>query len=1104
MSMETSSPPSKKKSKATTKDPTNGTVNTRTIKVPGSKIERVAQACDRCRAKKTKCDGKNPCSTCQSVGLECIVSDRLTRKSYPKAYTETLEERVRQLEAENKKLVGLLDMRDEQLEMFNTSAMTDDTSNNNNNNNSNSSNRSPDVATDLLGNLNKITASNLSLLDIQNSIHLHVHNGEDDSCPCGCSNPHAVHERPVSIAGSIYGSSNARGGIPGSVVGDVPVSIAGSIKLSDEEDGEDGDDDDSDSLLSVEEYNAQRRRGKHSHFASSNSTNRELSPAPGAFAAATAIAQMQKTKLFQQQQQKLEKESNKQSMLTSLVAISIPRSTEETLCIPTLLARICQAYGYDSKPAILTANSLASLKENVNANMESPFPAELEETLNRMIMNRYDVTKLSEQEAIVFLKELINLPVSRLDMDQLITVYFQEWGNALPILDKNSFLKNYMKLNHVLEQGHYSEYKGESSYELIEKFGAIMILILSLAFLASKKNYLGSLNPQTPPKFIALMKHYDYLIHEFIRPNCLITQYCSIQTLQILSLALQYCLVTGDTVSCYELRGRVISMAQQLRLHRCPAAVLGLSGNNAGDIDVQNFMQGERRILFWCIYCLDVYSALNLGIPRLFKDYEIECAMPFSGKSDDNDGNNEDNVNILIVNNTKLSIVGKVSRLALSVMLYCKVLANIVDSIYSRFDNTNIQKKALHRDRMLDCWRRELPPDLKFEMDINGLSLKDPKAIDGKLGRNYSKQQLTLIFLYYHAKILIYLPILSKFGNHHNVGLSQKEQLLKGEGDVATIVSSISLVQQSSIQILEVLKILTATSSSNVLPIPIHIVREQSLLALLVAKGTLDYIKGGPLFINLKQLLLDTMSNLNSDCKYEVPGGINRRAVKLLEVTILSILGVNINKGNLIGNNGRKKVLNLQLQSPQQQVPITKTAVERLPNGNNGTVSNPGLSRIRSANNSIDTTNSDQSFASVQSKPYPQQLPRQTTTTTTTTTPMLPQQDVLRSSASNNGTIDSDTPSNLMEDTESLEELLSFDPFKVNLNRQMLMNEFVTDGSLGLVPFLEASEDGNSMEESLFFNNNPEFHVQNMNMENGQGGEKNLDLGLFNQNNNFW
>ncbi|KAF6062892.1 Fungal Zn(2)-Cys(6) binuclear cluster domain family protein [Candida albicans] len=185
VSQENNLPPTKKKTKALKSS--DGTVNTRTIKVPGSKVERVAQACDRCRAKKTKCDGQNPCSTCQSVGLECIVSDRLTRKSYPKAYTETLEERVRQLEAENKKLAGLLDMRDEQLELLNGSGLTEDTS-------EMSENKEDDFK--------KVTASNLSLLDIQNSLHSHSPNENGENCPCGCSNPHAVHERPVSIAGS--------------------------------------------------------------------------------------------------------------------------------------------------------------------------------------------------------------------------------------------------------------------------------------------------------------------------------------------------------------------------------------------------------------------------------------------------------------------------------------------------------------------------------------------------------------------------------------------------------------------------------------------------------------------------------------------------------------------------------------------------------------------------------------------------------------------------------------------------------------------------------------------------------------------------------------
>ncbi|RLV93997.1 Regulatory protein CAT8 [Spathaspora sp. JA1] len=944
---------------------------TKTIKAPGTRIERVAQACDRCRAKKTKCDGQNPCSTCRGVGLECIVSDKLSRKAFPKGYTETLEERVRQLEAENKKLLGLVDLRDEQLERLTLD------------NNENSTSEGDKIKVEPT---DRVTASNLSLLETNNSnVHSHSHDG---SCPCGCSNPHSLHEKPVSVAGSLYDNVGR------------PISIAGSINLSDSDDS-----DSSDSMLSADEYNRYSHRKKSSHFAASNSMNREITPAPGAFAAATAIAQMEKNKVFQQQQQMLEKTANKQQMLTSLVATSIPRSTEETLCVPTLLARICQAYGYDSKPAMLAANTLASLKEKSDYSHQ---PSTQESQLLNMIMNRTQ-PKLSEQDATVFVRDLIKLP-QRIEMDRLITIYFQEWGNALPIIDKNNFLKNYLKLTTVLEQGYYFTTDSESSYESFEKFGAIMILILSLSMFSNK-----AFDPQ--------LKDYDQLIHEFIKPNCIVTQHCSIQSLQILALALQYCLATGDISTCYELRGRVISMAQQLRLHRCPAAVLGMdSSNTSGETSttgVRSFMQAERRILFWCIYCLDVYSSLNLGVPRLLKDYEIECAMPFAGKNGDDD--DDDNVNILIVNNTALSIVGKVSRFSLSVMLYCKVLATILDSIYSRFETGDIQRKAVVRDRTLDCWRRDLPLDLKFEMDINGLSLKDGQnhyIDDTSLWQNYNKQQLTLIFLYYHAKILIYLPIISKYGNHHNVGLSQKEQLTKQSeleyddqmGPNTAVVSSVSLIQQSTIQILEVLKCIANNTSSTVLPIPINITREQSLFALLVAKGTLDYIKGGPLFNKSKQLLLDTIHNMNVESRIDIPGGLHKNSFRLLELTILSIF--NMSKPS------RRKIL-----SPNQQ-PIIRTAVEREPRGyRNGSQYIP----------------QQQIHATLPSQPLPVQ-------------PVQPVYTDVNTSG-NGGFND------LFEtDFDSLESILQFDPYKVNLNRSVV-GEFAADGSLGLVPFLDMDDD---------------------------------------------
>ncbi|KAG5357837.1 Transcriptional activator protein [Yarrowia sp. B02] len=90
------------------------------IKTPGSHTDRIAQACDRCRSKKIKCDGKRPhCSHCVSVGFECKTSDKLTRRAFPRGYTEALEDRIRQLEAENNKLLGILDLKDEQMEMIN-------------------------------------------------------------------------------------------------------------------------------------------------------------------------------------------------------------------------------------------------------------------------------------------------------------------------------------------------------------------------------------------------------------------------------------------------------------------------------------------------------------------------------------------------------------------------------------------------------------------------------------------------------------------------------------------------------------------------------------------------------------------------------------------------------------------------------------------------------------------------------------------------------------------------------------------------------------------------------------------------------------------------
>ena len=81
---------------------------TKVIQVGDNAQNRVAQACDRCRRKKIRCDGKRPCCTqCANVGFECITSDKLSRRAFPRGYTESLEEKVRSLQAEVRQLRNL-------------------------------------------------------------------------------------------------------------------------------------------------------------------------------------------------------------------------------------------------------------------------------------------------------------------------------------------------------------------------------------------------------------------------------------------------------------------------------------------------------------------------------------------------------------------------------------------------------------------------------------------------------------------------------------------------------------------------------------------------------------------------------------------------------------------------------------------------------------------------------------------------------------------------------------------------------------------------------------------------------------------------------------
>lgn len=95
-------------SSPTTRNSTTGN-NWNLIKNPSNGRTRISQACDRCRARKIKCSGKSEnspkCTNCEKDGFPCVVSDKLTRNSFPKGYTKNLEKKLLDVELSRNQLL---------------------------------------------------------------------------------------------------------------------------------------------------------------------------------------------------------------------------------------------------------------------------------------------------------------------------------------------------------------------------------------------------------------------------------------------------------------------------------------------------------------------------------------------------------------------------------------------------------------------------------------------------------------------------------------------------------------------------------------------------------------------------------------------------------------------------------------------------------------------------------------------------------------------------------------------------------------------------------------------------------------------------------------
>ncbi|CAI4050364.1 hypothetical protein SUVZ_13G4110 [Saccharomyces uvarum] len=832
-------------------------------------IYRIAQACDRCRSKKTRCDGKRPqCSQCAAVGFECRISDKLLRKAYPKGYTESLEERVRELEAENKRLLALCDIKEQQINLVSQSRPSTSLDNTVDGNSKQELKDAP---------LN-LSSANIYLLN--QTVNKQLQNGKIDN------------NRSDSTMGL----------------------LATSAPLSHKDHVCDG----------VSCTNNLHAKPTSTNLNDPTAISFEQNEAPG-LPAVKALKSMTT--------------HQRSTQLATLVSLSIPRSTEEILFIPQLLTRIRQIFGFNSKQCLYTVSLLSSLKNRLPAPklLLSSTSTKLKENDDSKFLTTFETTSLAEfddlKEFLISLKFDINSfsnqqpetqngnsdndLLSLNEIKELLHLFFKFWSNQVPILNNDHFLlyfNNFVEVIKDLPLEIKKTDSGTKAHATINHqiFALKLLIMLQMGLLIKvKREKIKDTVPRNPnSKFAKLMVYYHQISSIIPKnPYFLNMSTTSLPSLQLLSLTSFYFLNVGDIPAIYGLRGRIVSMSQQLRLHRCPSAVLSVHSNPV----LQKFEQSERRLLFWTVYYIDVFASLQLGVPRLLKDFDIECALPISDVEfeDQLASENEKTKN----KTKKIQLQGQVSSFSLQIIRFAKILGNILDSIFKRgmMDERVTSEVALVHENALDNWRNQLPEMYYFQITVNGtVNLDDIRANNSRnTETKFDRKDIicfeknVLLLFYFLAKSMIHLPVIATKPLPKTVDNSTKKKHSMFNNDTKSInnqdhsvvdvdMTSPAIRTSSSYIILQQATNATLTLFQSInsvyLPLPLDVSRTLIRFSLLCARGSLEYTKGGALFLDNKNLLLDTIKDIENDRLLDLPGVASWHTLKLFDMTINLLL----------------------------------------------------------------------------------------------------------------------------------------------------------------------------------------------------------------------
>lgn len=314
----------------------------------------------------------------------------------------------------------------------------------------------------------------------------------------------------------------------------------------------------------------------------------------------------------------------------------------------------------------------------------------------------------NQQATDVKLKQIYtSKPPSRLFADQLVTSYFQEYHSLFPVLHRPTFLEQYNKLCSSSETG-------TSPTDVLPHYAlAQLFLVLAITAQNSEAHDRGELRSYNA--------QWEHSLEAILLDNTL-------ESVQCLVLAQLYCFSVGDFHRLMQYKALAVAKTLRLGLHR------------SQDFASQDVLSKElKKRAFWSVYCLDSFSAAQLGLPRLLKDEDILAEFP-TDVDDEHIG--EEGFTATPSDSANISS-------AIALFKCSRILANVLDSVYPVVlsqEQTFRRLKELEDE--LDSWKTDLPSHLRLEF-ANGVPAVTV----------VNSRSPLLILAYHYIRALIHRPV---------------------------------------------------------------------------------------------------------------------------------------------------------------------------------------------------------------------------------------------------------------------------------------------------------------------------------------------------------